>query len=381
MLHPFDDYPLHQTPAPLLHVDTQSPNAYDRFFYNGYRPDGSLFFAVALGVYPNREVMDASFSVIRDGVQHNVRASRACPRDRTETVVAPVSVIIDEPMARHRIVVDDRLGISAELHWTSLSPAIEEPRFNHGKDHRTLFDYTRLTQFGGWEGWIDLDGEQIEVGAPQVVRPGQHLLDSDVVGVRDRSWGVRPVGDRIPGPAADPQFFWLWAPTVFDDVCTHLALNHTAEGEPWHQSGAVVPHLAPGDAPIDPGRVQRGITASAEITWQPGTRWAAEVTTSLGRWEAEPVVVSYEPILRFHMSGIGYRHPVWGHGSWVGEAEAGRDELELASVDPEDPTMIHIQALSRARWGDRTGIGTVEQLVVGPHQPTGLTGIVDGARP
>ena len=33
-----------------------------------------------------------------------------------------------------------------------------------------------------------------------------------------------------------------------------------------------------------------------------------------------------------------------------------------------------------ARWGDRVGVGVVEQLVLGPHEPTGLTGILDGAR-
>jgi hypothetical protein len=41
--------------------------------------------------------------------------------------------------------------------------------------------------------------------------------------------------------------------------------------------------------------------------------------------------------------------------------------------------MIHVQAPSVARCGDRTGIGVVEQLAFGPHAPSGLTGIVDGA--
>ncbi|MFZ9018438.1 MAG: hypothetical protein ACO23O_15770, partial [Ilumatobacteraceae bacterium] len=85
MLHPFDDYPLHQTPQPFLHTGTDSPNAYDRFFFNGFSVDGEVFFAVAFGVYPNRRVMDGAFSVIHRGVQHNVRASRTCPDDRVRT--------------------------------------------------------------------------------------------------------------------------------------------------------------------------------------------------------------------------------------------------------------------------------------------------------
>ncbi|MGF1596386.1 MAG: hypothetical protein ACFCVK_05560 [Acidimicrobiales bacterium] len=367
MLHPFDDHPIHQTSEPMLHVATTSPDAYDRFFYNGFDPEGDVFFAVALGVYPNRRVMDGAFSLVRHGIQHNVRASRLAPADRTETTIGPLTVTIVEPMRHHRITVDDRFGLSADLTWTMLSPAIEEPRFRHVAEGRALFDYTRLTQFGRWEGWIDLDGERIEI-AP----------DGTLVGVRDRSWGVRPVGDRIPGPATEPQFFWIWAPTVFDDVCTHLALNHLADGQPWHQSGAVAARLGPDEDPLDPGLVRRATTADVDVAWGAGTRWAKRATTTLGLWGDEPVVIAYEPILRFQMSGVGYRHPRWGHGRWLGEAEAERDALDLATVDPEDPTMIHIQALCRARWGERTGVGVVEQLVVGDHRPTGLRGPVAG---
>jgi hypothetical protein len=31
------------------------------------------------------------------------------------------------------------------------------------------------------------------------------------------------------------------------------------------------------------------------------------------------------------------------------------------------------------RTGDRHGTGVLEQLIVGPHTPTGLTGLFDGA--
>lgn len=368
MLHALDDYPLHQTPQPMSHPASDSPNVYDRFFFNGYSRDGSVFFAVALGVYPNRRVMDAAFSVVHAGVQHNVRSSRACPSDRTETLVGPIRVDVEVPMRRHRIVVDGRHGISADLTMTASAPVVEEPRFVHQVDGRTSFDYTRLTQFGRWSGWIEIDGDRIE------------LADvGDVVGVRDRSWGVRPVGDPLPGPPVAPQFFWLWAPTVFDDACTHFALNQEADGRTWHQSGAVVP-IIDADAPtIDPGRVQRGQAATFDVTWRPGTRWAERITTRLELWGGDPVEVSYEPFLQFQMVGIGYRHPVWGHGRWIGPDESTRDEIVLAEVSPADHLMLHVQALAHARWGDRVGVGVVEQLIIGPHTPTGLTGIVDGA--
>jgi len=64
MLTKADDYPVHQLPEPIATSGTDR-NFYDRYFFNGYTQDGRVFFAVALGVYPHLNVMDASFSVIR----------------------------------------------------------------------------------------------------------------------------------------------------------------------------------------------------------------------------------------------------------------------------------------------------------------------------
>ena len=183
MLHRLDDYPVHPTSEPLLHT-MESPNAYDRFFFNGWTPDGDLFFAVAFGVYPNRQVMDGAFSVVRDGVQHNVRGSRTCPTDRAATSVEPITVTIEEPMRRHRVEVAGEHGLAADLEFVALSPAIEEPRFVHRRGARTLFDYTRLTQFGRWSGSIDLD-------------VGQHDLIASRGGAADPS-AVAPLGPPRP---------------------------------------------------------------------------------------------------------------------------------------------------------------------------------------
>lgn len=368
MLHALDDYPLHQTSEPFSHPASESPNHYDRFFFNGFDTTGEVFFAVAFGVYPNRQVMDGAFSIVHEGVQHNVRASRTCPADRVRTEVGPVRIEIVQPMLVHRITVEGRHGIAAELTMTAIAPVIEEPRFVHRVDGRVIFDYTRLTQFVRWDGWIDVDGVRIDI-----------TPERSVVGVRDRSWGIRPVGHRIPAPRSVPQYFWLWTPTVFDDVCTHAAINHESDGRAWHESCAVVPRLADGEPGLDPGRVQRGEGADFDVQWRSGTRWADRVTMHHRFWGGEPVEVVYEPFLQFQMVGIGYLHPTWGHGMYVGPDESSRDEIVLADVDPADPLMVHVQALSRATWGDRQGLGIVEQLVIGPHAPTGLTGIADGA--
>ena len=60
MLTAADDYPLHQTPEPMAFAGSDR-NFYDRFFFNGYSADGSVFFAAALGLYPQLNIMDAAF--------------------------------------------------------------------------------------------------------------------------------------------------------------------------------------------------------------------------------------------------------------------------------------------------------------------------------
>src|SRR5215475_8583524 len=104
MLSKADDYPIHQLPEPVATAGTDR-NFYDRYFFNGYSPDGSVFFAAALGVYPHLNVMDASFSVVTDGLQHNLRASRLLAMERMDTTVGPVAVEVVEPLKTLRLKV------------------------------------------------------------------------------------------------------------------------------------------------------------------------------------------------------------------------------------------------------------------------------------
>src|SRR5262245_29198789 len=231
MLTSFDDYPVHQTAEPVAHSATSDRNFYDRYFFNGYSRAGDLFFAAALGVYPNRRVMDGAFSVVRDGRQHVVRASRLAPADRRDTRVGPLFVEVLEPLrALHVRVSDNAFGLSADLAFYARTGAIEEPRFTLRHGGHVLMDSTRLTQFGLWEGYLRLGDEEIPI------RP-EHIA-----GCRDRSWGVLAVGEPEGGaPGRTPQFFWLWAPINFDDRCTHAAFNEDAEGRRWHASGSIAP--------------------------------------------------------------------------------------------------------------------------------------------
>src|SRR6201747_970946 len=97
MLTKADDFPVHQLPEPIATAGTDR-NFYDRYFFNGYSADGSVFFAAALGVYPHLNVMDASLSVLDGGVQHNLRASKILNMERMDTTVGPIAVEVIEPL-------------------------------------------------------------------------------------------------------------------------------------------------------------------------------------------------------------------------------------------------------------------------------------------
>ncbi|RIK93803.1 MAG: hypothetical protein DCC71_23845 [Proteobacteria bacterium] len=370
MLHPLDDHPIHQTPEPLAHPATGDRNFYDRYFFNGYTRDGSLFFAAAFGVYRNRAIVDAAFSVVRAGRQHSVHASRQGDA-HGGLVAAPIEIAIEEPMRTLGLrVAPNEWGLEAELRFRARSVAVEEPRFVHREEQRLVMDVTRITQFGVWEGSLRVAGETIAV-EPRTV-----------LGCRDRSWGIRPVGERAAGPMLSaPQFFWLWAPLQFDDCCTHFDVNEDASGRRWHQNGVVVPLLADPatSSPVDASGIRGTRDVEHRIEWQRGTRRAARAEIALVGHDGRRDAIALEPILTFQMLGIGYLHPEWGHGMWKGPAAAAGDSFAIADVNPLDPRFVHVQQLVRARWGERSGVGVLEQLVIGEHRPSGLSGLFDGA--
>lgn len=364
MLNRLDDFPIHQTPEPVAHPGTGDRNAYDRYWFNGFSREGDLFFAVALGLYPNRRVMDAAISVVRGGLQYVVRGSRLAPDERTDTRAGPISVEVVEPMRALRVVIaPNDFGIEGELVFRARTEALEEPRLTIRQGTRVFMDSTRFTQFGTWNGWLAIGAERVKIDA------------SHVLGTRDRSWGVRPVGEREASgmPAPLPQFFWLWAPLHFDDLCTHFQVNEDASGHAFASHGVIAPLLTA----CQPLEEMAAVHHS--VQWEKGTRRARAATLTLVPRHGEPHVLALEPLLTFQMRGIGYGDPEWGHGVWKGEDATSGAVWQLAEIDPMEPWHLHVQQLCRVRFGARVGYGAFEQLVIGAHAPSGFKSLLDPA--
>ncbi|HET6965252.1 MAG TPA: hypothetical protein VFH58_10805 [Acidimicrobiales bacterium] len=367
MITPYDDYPIHQTADPVAHPASGDPNHYDRYFFNGFTRDGSTFFAGAMGHYPNRGVVDAAFSVVSDGVQRSVFASGRMPLDRS-TRIGPIAVEVLEPLRTLRLSVGaNDFGLEADLRFAARTAVVEEPRNTITSGARRVMDSTRLTQWGTWTGEIRVEGRPLD-------------LSAGMYGVRDRSWGIRTVGVQVPTnfEMQMPQLFWMWAPLHFESFCTHLALFEYADGRRWLEQALLVPVIEP-EAPTWGGEPDLDHLEGVryDIDWKPGTRVASAASlhfTSRSRGEGR---IDLEPLYTFRMRGIGYTHPTWGHGSLHGELEVGGESFGVDEFDPLDPSSIHVQSVCRARMGEHTGIGVLEQLCFGDHRPTGLTGLVD----
>ncbi|MED6341950.1 MAG: hypothetical protein VYC16_06450 [Pseudomonadota bacterium] len=364
MLSKADDFPIHQNPEPIAYAGV-SRNFYDRYFFNGYHLEEDIFFALGMGIYPQLDVMDAGFSLIIEGVQHNLLCSRVLNHERMDTQVGDIAVEVIKPLECLRIVIDSPTNdLSADLLFTGRAPAQEEPRFTRRIGTQTVMDYTRLTQNGNWQGWIEFRGRKITV-TPELW-----------LGTRDRSWGIRPVGaaDTQPNPHAPAinQFYWLWAPINWPDAVSLYHLNDDAEGKPWNTAGVFVPLT--GDA-------ESMRKVSSQLAFIPGTRHAQSARITLQRFAGGVAEITMRPRFHWYMKGVGYGHPEYGHGRYHGGPAQLFEEYTLAEVD--DAMNLHIQAICdvsmEGDFGTRQGKGVLEQLILGPHAPSGFTKLMDMA--
>src|SRR3546814_11475960 len=124
-----------------------------------------LFFAAAMGFYPQLGIVDASFCVIVDGVQHNLRASRRSGGERLDLSVGPIALAIDVPLETVTLRIAPNDGpLAGELRFTGRHFPIEEPRITPRTATRPLLADTHMTQKGARSGCLPVHGRRAEGG-------------------------------------------------------------------------------------------------------------------------------------------------------------------------------------------------------------------------
>jgi len=362
MLGPLDEFPVHQVPQPIAWPGSSDRNFYDRSYFNAHDRTGDIFVITGIGYYPNLGVKDAFLLVRRGDTQTAVHLSDAIDQDRLNQNVNGYRVDVVEPLQTLRITLAETEGIAADLTWEGLFPVVQEQRHLMRQGTRTTLDAQRFAQLGSWAGHLSIDGERINVD------PGTWI------GSRDRSWGIRPVGEPEPaGRPADPPFdgmWWLYVPMAFEDFAIVVIIQEEPTGfrtvndctRIWRD-----------------GRVEQLGWPRVTIDYRSGTRIPTgatiEATDAAGnalRFDVE----SRLPV-PIHVGGGYGGDSDWLHGMWK-----GAKFTERLTYDMNDPAIVgrsafgvidHVgRAVCHEGGAAKEGWGLFEHGALGRHDPSGF---------
>lgn len=352
MLSPLDDLPVHQVAETMATVGTTDRNFYDRYYFNMHNCSDELFVIMGLGQYPNLGTTDAFLTAVHGDTQRVVRSSRELGLDRLDTRVGPLRVEVEEGLQRVRVVCDpNEHGLACDLLWEGAIPAHEEPRhLNQAPHGRVTINTMRFAQTGRWTGTLTVGDEEFEV------TPDRWW------GNRDRSWGMRPVGEpEPPGIAGSIRgFFWNYAVPQFDDGTTIMyMIQESPEGDRIMERAA---RLFPDGSTEDLGRPEH------ELEFGPGRNWTAATVTFAGglQFRAE----SLRPLHISRGTGYGFDDD-WRHGMYQGPdlVVQGRsfDVADPEAVQPLPGAIVDHAARFETSEGD-VGYGLFEIMTIGPHE-------------
>lgn len=348
MLSPLDDLPVHQVAETMATVGTTDRNFYDRYYFNLHGCDGEFFLAAGLGQYPNLGVTDAFLAVAHADKQTVVRASRPLGLDRLDTRVGPLRVEVLEGLRRVRLVCEETDGFALDVTWEGAIPAYEEPRMILTAAHgRQLMNTMRFLQTGSWTGTLVLDGREI------AVTPDRFW------GNRDRSWGVRPVGEAEPaGIGGMGVFFWNYAVVRFAD---HSLVYMAQEDEHGRRSLEEAVRLHPDGSVEHLGRPEHA------LRFTPGTRLLSGATISFGNGEKLEAEV-LRPLHISRQTGYGFDSD-WRHGMYQGpELVVQRHDISTTTPDVVPIPGAIVDNVARFTTSDgAVGHGLFEVMTMGPH--------------
>jgi hypothetical protein len=364
MISRLDDYCVHQAPGYLRVPGTTDRNFYDRYFFSGYSTDGMLIFGAAFGRYPNRYVQDAHFTVALDGVQASLHGSDRLGATPDEARVGPLVVEVLEPMRVLRChAAPNREGVSYDLIFRAETGTIDEGRLVVAREGLTYIDQTRFMQYGTWEGWIEVDGKRVAVDPRRT-----H-------GLRDKSWGVRVIGEQQVTPQKGGQIFWM-------NIVMHLGTEYSvirtldrADGTSQERAGYFAPlYSSPELVPVGEPALRPVATWEFDLDFVPGTRRIAG-GRYLVRWpDGSQRSFRGRALGTLWYAGLGYNHDRWHHGlDHGGDLVIERESWRTDAVDHSRPDRQFLASVMEFSDEDGrvVGFGHTEQLLIGEYRPLG----------
>jgi hypothetical protein len=365
-LSSWDDFPVHQTAEPIRNVATSDRNFYDRYYFNLHGSSDELFMVMGLGQYPNLGVQDAFAVVGRKGTHRVVRASRTLG-DRMEMSVGPFRIEIIKPLEELRFILEDNEhGLACDLRWRGAIQAFLEPRQFVRKHGRVLFDTERFAQTGFWEGTLQFGDETI------AITPDRWK------GTRDRSWGVRPIGEPeapgIRGSEGQLTGIWNYYPMQFDDYTILYMLNEQEDGVRTIEEATKIWN--------DPSRPPEWLgRPEYEHTMKSGTRMVEHSVIRFVAEDGKVTEIQCEPLTCCYIAvGTGYgMEEDWRHGMYQGDLVVQglvQSEEEIAPIG-QYAIVDHAARFTTA--DGEVGYGLLEHGFFGPFKKYGMMDAGSGA--
>jgi hypothetical protein len=333
VLGAWDDYPVHQSAALIATVAPLRPNWSERFYFNVLAPTGEVLAIVGGGVYPLQGVSECYFCRIDGDRQVNVRSFGQLPRPGEPVQPGPFSLRCENPLKDWAVSVDLDEARFAGRFCGLGSPYLYEPVDVPASEPEGDFDlYRHFVAVGEWTleeaAGIDISGR--------------------LLGVRDRTWGVRTRRIR----------WHNWCVFQLGDRTLTLIHQELADGTVMHSEAGVV-H---GD-----GQIERLRITSHDVTYDPDNR-----QVSRARWllqgEHGELKLEYERVgTAMRLAGAGYDD---AQGARM-PGDVQRDSYDLA--DPEVArrtgrgTMDQGARVQASGAWDADGIGVVESAIARNH--------------
>jgi len=319
----FDEFLIHQTEQTLASVASEHPEWQDRFYFNIHDRHGEFALITGLGAFPNRKMSQAYIFAADAGQHYGYLQVRPLNNDREVMTAGTLSFNVIEALKSWALDIDDEAsGINGSLVFKERRPLYRFSPIEWQINGHVVVKQMHYTQAGVYEGSLTIGGRTF----------------TDLIGMRDRSWGIRDMA-RVP--------FWVWISAQFESFCISAWLWETPEGEVIHADGALIRNS---------GEVRPVVKIEHELDLGPGTKRpkAAQFQLTMADGKVDPLTATEIQTI--------FLAP--GMARW---ADSDSDALKRA-----DAAAFGFDQHCRFKMGEEQGVGIVEYMVTGGHRRYGI---------
>jgi len=320
MIGKMDEYLIHQTVATLDQVASDDANWQDRFYFNLHDQQGKFVAITGLGAFPNRRTVEAYLFAIYDGHHYTYFVNRSLNNDREEMWAGGLAFSVVEPLKVWRLQIEDKENaIEADLEFRArFQPYQFQPIFWH-KGDKVVAHQMHYTQGGAYSGSFRIGDREV----------------TNLIGLRDRSWGIRSLLDVD---------VWYWVSAQFPSYLITAWLWETRDGQPISIDGALVRAS---------GEVRPFVSMEHQLELWPDSKRPRSAAYTLTDAEGKKLSLTAS-----ELSTICIALAVPPHFQ----------EIDQETWRKAQASSLGFDQFCRFRCGDDVGYGVIEYMLVGGSQ-------------